>query len=62
MKKEQRPAINVRLASKGLAWLDALAEENNTTRSEVIRVALSVASRHKPEIDELLKPVGVDNF
>lgn len=32
-----RPTITIRLHQSGIDWLDALAEQHNTTRSDVIR-------------------------
>lgn len=60
--RPQRSNVNIRISAEGLAWLDGIAEKNNTNRSRVIRTALYIAGKHQAEIDDLLKPIGVEDW
>lgn len=49
-----RQIVNFMLNAQGVAWLDELALQKNTTRSLVIRACLAVAKRHEPELNMML--------
>lgn len=53
--KEPKINISVRVGRTGLDWLDKLAAENRADRSEVVRAAMVVASKHPAEITAILE-------
>lgn len=53
--KDPKINISVRVGRSGLDWLDKLAAENRADRSEVVRAAMVVASKHPTEIAAILE-------
>lgn len=47
--------VNVKIGQPGVEWIDALAEDHLTTRSDVIRHCLVIASKHEAEVRKRIK-------
>lgn len=50
-----REMLTARVGSNGIAWLERVALDTLTSRSEVIRVCFAVARRHEAEVIALLR-------
>ena len=52
--KEPKIGITVKMSRSGLQWTDEQADTHESNRSEVIRAALLLASRHEKELAQIL--------
>lgn len=61
MQKERRRELHVRLSDGGFEALDKIAHDERVTRSDVLRICLAVAMKHRSEVVAMirdLKEVG----
>lgn len=57
-KPTRRAYVSTFIKPSARDWIDTLAREHHTSRSEVIRIALALAKRHESEFKTLLTTTG----